>query len=115
VTNLLQKYNLLNLPKLPELSYHPPKVSARQLNPTKRRNTVKRVEVKTKSINKVHYKQQNYLYLLTRKIHHLLKQKEGLSSQKRKEISCSLAKGVIGGGGVEEVNAVLKWVMISSS
>jgi len=44
-----------------------------------------------------------------------LKDKAELGGLQRKEISTSLAKEVLNGGGVEEVNAVLRWVMISPS
>lgn len=49
---------------------------------------------------------------MTRKLYALLKQKESLSTEQRKEISLSLSKEV-SGGSVEEVVASMKWVEMS--
>lgn len=60
------------------------------------------------------YQEHSFFYLLARKIHGMLKTKEGLEAQQRKLISSTLAKEVLSGG-LEEVNGLFKWVSLSSA
>lgn len=82
-----------------ENSHSPTKVSARQVNShSRRRNTHKKMESKTKQILKAPLQTDSYFFLLARKINSLLREKDGLEGPQRKVISSSLAKQVLSGG-----------------
>ena len=78
MNTLLKKYRLVSIPKIPDGNHSPSPVSSRQVSHHRRRQTVKKIESKTKQIVKAPLKTDSYFYLLARKINSFLKHKEGL-------------------------------------
>jgi len=87
--------------------------------PLRRRQSLNKKisDPKIKRITKFINQRQSLSTLLSRKIHRLLKEKEGLGTQNSKEISLSLSRELLcsGGGGPEEVIRLFKWLSISSA
>lgn len=66
---------------------------------------------KSKPIRKLGFEGESLTYLLTRKIYSVLGEKK-LAMGVRREISMSLSKQILGGGG-EEMKSLFKWIAIS--
>lgn len=90
ITALLKKYRLVNIPKADEYVALPP--SNRRTMAGRRPGAGRKAnDHKNKVIRKLPSQQQTYLYLLTRKLQSLLKGKDGLDPQQRRQISTSLS------------------------
>lgn len=67
-------------------------------------------------ISKLAYQKHSFFYLLTRKIHSVLRGKQELSQQQKKDISVSLSRQLLAGeGGPETLLDLFKWLSITPS
>lgn len=122
MNTLLKKYRLTSIPKTTEtttaVQTHQNAAArggrGRRRSGSGRRKT--EAKPKSKMISKLAYQKHSFFYLLTRKIHSVLRDKQELSQQQKKDISVSLSRQLLAGeGGPETLLDLFKWICITPS